>query len=125
MFLFFFVDNVLLSFFNKCLFYRCPRLIDFTCSWAYSLTDDSFNEIVIGCPHLRRLSLVGCHQIYGHILDDVPQKYFHDIEYLNFEQCNQIEDDLLVRLHKRKKSISIVNYYGTAVDDEDDEENDD
>ncbi|CAF3383278.1 unnamed protein product [Rotaria sp. Silwood1] len=98
----------------------CPRLIDFTCTWAYGLTDDSFNEIVTRCHHLRRLSLVGCHQIYGHILNDIPEKYFHDIEYLNFEQCNQIEDDLLVKLYKRKKSISIVNYYGTSVDDDDD-----
>ncbi|CAF0783385.1 unnamed protein product [Rotaria sordida] len=100
----------------------CPRLIDFTCTWAYCLTDDSFNEIVIRCHHLRRLSLVGCHQIYGQILHDVPEKYFYDIEYLNFEQCNQIEDDLLVKLYKRKKSISIINYYGTSVDDDDDDD---
>ncbi|CAF3319036.1 unnamed protein product [Rotaria socialis] len=103
----------------------CPRLIDFMCSWAYSLTDGSFNEIAMRCQHLRRLSLVGCHQIYGRILDYVPEKYFHHIEYLNFEQCNQIEDELLIKLYKRKKSISIINYYGTSVDDDDDDDHDD
>jgi hypothetical protein len=61
---------------------------------------------------------LGCHQIYGQILKDVPEKYLHHIEYLNFEQCNQIEDDLLVELYKRKKSISILNYYGSSVDDD-------
>ncbi|CAF4509541.1 unnamed protein product, partial [Rotaria magnacalcarata] len=59
------------------------------------------------------------------ILDYVPEKYFHNIEYLNFEQCNQIEDELLIKLYKRKKSISIINYYGTSVDDDDDNDEDD
>jgi hypothetical protein len=89
-----------------------------TCTWAYSLTDDSFNEIITRCHHLRRLSLVGCYQIYGQILNDVPEKYLHDIEYLNFEHCNQIEDELLVELYKRNKSITIFNYYGSPVDDD-------
>lgn len=89
-----------------------------TCSWAYSLTDDSFNEIISRCDHLRRLSLVGCYQIYGKILNDVPDKYLRSIEYLNFEHCNQIDDDLLVDLYQRNKSISIFNYYGAHVDDE-------
>jgi hypothetical protein len=89
-----------------------------TCSWAYGLTDDSFNEIVIRCEQLRRLSLLGCHQIYGQILKNVPEKYFHHIEYLNFEQCNQIEDDILIDLYKRKKSLTIINYYGSSIDDD-------
>jgi len=89
-----------------------------TCSWAYSLTDDSFNEIIIRCRQLRRLSLVGCYQIYGKILNDVPEKYLNHIEYLNFEHCNQIEDDILAELYKRKRSISIFNYYGSPVDDD-------
>jgi hypothetical protein len=103
---------------KKCLFDRCPRLIDLTCSWAYSLTDDSFNEIVLRCSQLRRLSLVGCYQIYGQILNDVPETYLHQIEYLNFEHCNQIDDELLVELYRRKKSILIFNYYGSPVDDD-------
>ncbi len=96
----------------------CPRLIDFTFTWAYSLTDESFNEIIIRCHQLRRLSLVGCYQIYGQILNDVPEKYFHQIEYLNCEHCNQIEDQILVDLFKRKRTITIYNYYGSIVDED-------
>ena len=90
-----------------------------TCTWAFNLTDESFNEIVSRCHHLRRLSLLGCHRIYGQILNQVPENYLKNIEYLNFEQCNQIEDDLLVNLYQRNKSISITNYYGSSVDDDD------
>ena len=97
---------------------RCPRLIDLTCSWASYLTDDGFNEIVLHCPRLQRLSLVGCYQIYGRILHDVPQRYLPEIEYLNFEHCNQIDDEILIELYRRKPSISILNYYGTSVDED-------
>jgi hypothetical protein len=99
-------------------FYRCLRLIDLTCSWAYGVTDEGFNDIVRRCHHLKRLSLIGCYQIYGSILRDVPEKFLKSIEYLNFEQCNQIEDDILIALYRRKTSIAIINYYGSSVDDE-------
>ncbi|UJR35284.1 hypothetical protein I4U23_028047 [Adineta vaga] len=96
----------------------CPCLIDFTCSWAYNLTDEGFNEIVMRCHHLRRLSLLGCHQIFGHVLKDVPEKHLQHIEQLNFTQCNQIKDDLLLDLYKRNKSIVILDYYASLVTDD-------
>jgi hypothetical protein len=51
-------------------------------------------------------------------LNDVPEKYFHRIEYLNCEHCNQIEDQLLVELFQRKKTVTIYNYYGSIVDED-------
>lgn len=70
------------------------------------------------CQHLRRLSLLGCHQIYGYMLKDVPDTYLRQIEHLNFTQCNQIKDDLLLDLHQRKKSIIILDYYASLVIDD-------
>jgi hypothetical protein len=82
------------------------------------VTDEGFNDIVRRCHLLQRLSLIGCYQIYGSVLRDVPEKYLKSIEYLNFEQCNQIEDDILIALYRRKTSVAIINYYGSSVDDE-------
>lgn len=98
--------------------FRCPRLIDFTCSWASYLTDDGFNEIVLHCHRLQRLSLAGCCQIYGRLLKDVPQRYLRQIKYLNFEHCNQIDDEILIALYQRNPSIRILNYYGTPVNED-------
>lgn len=81
------------------------------------MTDESFNEIVIHCQCLRRLSLVGCHLIRGQILSDVPWKYLFRIEYFNFEHCNQINDEILVELYRRKHSLIIYDYYGSLVEE--------
>lgn len=97
---------------------RCPRLIDFTCSWASFLTDDGFNEIIRHCHFLRRLSLLGCHRISGRLLENVPQRYLQHIRYLNFDNCNQIDDEILIALYQRSPSIKILNYYGTPVNED-------
>ncbi|CAF3372379.1 unnamed protein product [Rotaria sp. Silwood1] len=94
----------------------CPHLIDLTCSSAYGITDEGFNEIVTHCNQLRYFTLTGCHQIYGEILLDVPEKYLKSIEYLNLDKCNKIDDIILIELFQRKKFISIVNSYGSLIE---------
>lgn len=64
------------------------------------------------------MSLLGCHQIHGHVLKDVPDKYLPHVEYLCFHQCNQIKDELLLDLCRRKKSLEIYDYYGSLVSEE-------
>ena len=114
--------TLLLSHWSRSMpWFRCPRLIHLTCSWAYAVTDVGFSDITSRCDHLEDLSLIGCYQIYGDILNDVPHRYLRSIKSLNFEQCNHIQDDLLLDLYRRKKTISIVNYYGSAVNEDDDE----
>lgn len=73
------------------------------------------NEIVTQCNKLRYLTITRCPNIYGEILFDVPEKYLKSIEYMNFDQCNKIEDFILIDLLERKSSISIVNSYGSLV----------
>ncbi|CAF0829322.1 unnamed protein product [Rotaria sp. Silwood1] len=95
----------------------CPHLIDLTCSSAYGITDEGFNEIVTHCNNqLRYFTLTGCHQIYGEILLDVSEKYLKSIEYLNLDKCNKIDDIILIELFQRKKFISIVNSYGSLIE---------
>ena len=86
------------------------------------MTTVGFNDIVKNFQRLEALSLIGCYQIAGDILFEVPETYLPSIRSLNFEQCNQIDDDILVDLYRRKKTIAIVNYYGSPVEDEDDED---
>ncbi|CAF0760834.1 unnamed protein product [Rotaria sordida] len=93
----------------------CPHLIDLTCSLAYNVTDEGFNEIVIRCNQLQYLTLTGCNQIYGEILFDVPEKYLKSIKYLNFDKCNQIEDFILIDLFQRTKFILIIDSYGSLI----------
>ncbi|CAF2376287.1 unnamed protein product [Rotaria sp. Silwood2] len=96
--------------------YSCPHLIDITCSLAYGITDEGFNEIVTRCNQLRSLTLTGCNQIYGEVLFDVPEKYLQSIEYLNFDKCNQIEDFILIDLFQRKRFISVIDSYGSLIE---------
>lgn len=100
---------------------RCPSLKELTCSWAYGVTDVGFSAIVRHCQHLEYVSLIGCYLISGEALVDVPHKYLKSIKELNFEQCNQISDDILLELYRRKKNLLIINYYGSLVEDEEDE----
>lgn len=102
--------------------FRCPNLIDFTCTWAYGVTTLGFNQIVKRCDQLTSLSLIGCYQISGEILFDVPEKYLRQIRSINFEQCNQIDDQILLDLYRRKRSLTLINYYGSTVEDEDEDE---
>ena len=88
------------------------------------MTDIGFNEIVRRCHRLEYLSLIGCYQITGDILIYVPHQYLPRIKVFNFEQCNQIADEILADLYRRKRSISITNYYGSLVEDEEDDDDD-
>ncbi|CAH1777093.1 unnamed protein product [Owenia fusiformis] len=79
--------------------------------WCWDLTDDSLISIVDNCPNIRHLDLTGLDKITGSCLDRIPEEMPH-LKFLDLRQCNNIIDELIQDVVRRKKDLTVINYYG-------------
>ena len=92
----------------------CPNLHILNLSWCWEITDDGINFIFDSCHKITELHLCGLHELYGIPLRraqlEMPQ-----LRFLDLRQCNKTSDDMLVDIASSIKNLTVLNYYGDAL----------
>ncbi|XP_045205172.2 F-box/LRR-repeat protein fbxl-1-like [Mercenaria mercenaria] len=100
-------DQVVLDMSQAC----GSHLKELSLSWCWFITDTGLISIVDHCCNMENLDLLGIDRIYGECLSRVPEE-MTKLKFLDLRQCNQILDNLIVDMVRRKKDLKVINYYG-------------
>lgn len=87
------------------------HLKELALSWCWFITDTGLVSLVDHCCNLEMLDLLGIDRICGECLARVPEE-MTKLKFLDLRQCNQILDNLIVDMVRRKKDLKVINYYG-------------
>ncbi|CAD8174384.1 unnamed protein product [Paramecium pentaurelia] len=95
---------------------NCQQLKYINLSWNFHISDQCVSLILENSKQLEEVYLIGCKQL---TFDCIPQNLnglFQKLRMLNFESCNNMNDDKLMKLKNQFKYIKIINYYGDEID---------
>lgn len=87
-------------------------------AWCWDIDDVALEIMVRGCPNLTNMELLGLKVLEGSPLAEI-HSYMPKLLYLGLQQCNRIDDDILIQLARAKPSLHIVNYYGERITPDD------
>lgn len=89
-------------------------MVNLDLSWCWEISDDGIAFIIDNCHRLKKLHLVGLHELNGAPLSRIPRQT-PDMVYLDLVNCNKINDDILVHLVGVMPKLIIKNYYGETM----------
>ena len=96
------------------IFHRCFNLVNLDLSWCWEVSDDGIAFIIDNCHKLKKLHLVGLHELTGAPLSSIPRQT-PDMVYLDLVNCNKIDDEILVHLVGEMSKLIVKNYYGETM----------
>ncbi|CAD8127921.1 unnamed protein product [Paramecium sonneborni] len=104
-------DQVLYQIAKNCLFLKYINL-----SWNLHITDLCVSILLSNCKYLEEVYLIGCKQLTNDCLPKNLHGLFLKLRILNFESCNNMNDNELMNLKNQFKYVKIINYYGDEID---------
>ncbi|XP_078602854.1 uncharacterized protein LOC144876934 [Branchiostoma floridae x Branchiostoma japonicum] len=104
------VNNGVVGRIAKC----CPALRELHLCWCWDITEEGLEHIINNLSNLHHLDLTGLDKITGACLTKVPSALPH-LTFLNLQQCNTVQDEVLSTLVAMVTDLTIVDYYGNDV----------
>eukprot|EP00058_Branchiostoma_floridae_P025823 XP_002611313.1 hypothetical protein BRAFLDRAFT_73295 [Branchiostoma floridae] len=104
------VNNGVVGRIAKC----CLALRELHLCWCWDITEEGLEHIINNLSNLHHLDLTGLDKITGACLTKVPSALPH-LTFLNLQQCNTVQDEVLSTLVAMVTDLTIVDYYGNDV----------
>lgn len=98
-------------------------------SWTDQILNNSIKSILISCTQLEKIYLQGCKLLDENLFLDfisingeekeLATKYrFENLKYINLTKCDLIPDKVLDQLMTQYTWITLINYYGRDLKDD-------
>jgi hypothetical protein len=133
-----FFKNSLLYNLEKIDFYDAPKLNDksvsylskysnlkyIDISWSDNVKNESIIKIFLNCKKLEKIYLQGCKSIDDEIFEKcfIGKKNinkFDNLKLIDLTKCDLVSDNIILDVYNEFPWISIINYYGRDLRDDD------
>ncbi|CAH1268510.1 FBXL20 [Branchiostoma lanceolatum] len=104
------VNNGAVERITKC----CPHLRELYLCWCWDITEEGLEHIINNLSKLHHLDVTGQDKITGACLTSLPST-LPLLTFLNLQQCNRVQDEVLSTLVATVTDLTIVDYYGNHV----------
>ncbi|XP_066286005.1 F-box/LRR-repeat protein 17-like isoform X2 [Branchiostoma lanceolatum] len=104
------VNNGAVERITKC----CPHLKELYLCWCWDITEEGLEHIINNLSKLHHLDVTGLDKITGACLTSLPSA-LPLLTFLNLQQCNRVQDEVLSTLVATVTDLTIVDYYGNHV----------